>query len=398
MPPKRKALADTSSNKDTATESRNAKAAKTSDESDASKNSAAQSKVEVPRVAETATPATEKGKKSKAQPIKYSEPNTLSKKPEWTNDQWPNNGDFIDDENQDMPQDGQLIDEFCYRVSDLGIPLSEEGTKQVQKLDKEYAKRDQDAADMHIYNDWNGWGMSELLENFLKDFNKDVFKKTASPYQKWAYIEGLAVFFFGAEMEMVYWLGNEDGDRVTEIAQIVGTMILTTFDVPKEHDLFKPDSEVVNIGIVSLLMLHLFKQKAMDFDCDWAPEVVRLCDEAGIKLDDIVRKQVALEKKDIKEWRDEYKKKQTESEHAGKNDEGDGYKHFNERKDWTPEDDLDESKCKMWYRWDWKLEYAAFVKGGSHPGGKHYDLSKMSKAEKESYTLGTKAFSRRIGI
>ncbi|CZT49050.1 uncharacterized protein RSE6_09832 [Rhynchosporium secalis] len=379
MPPKRKALADTSSNKDTATESRNAKAAKTSDESDASKNSAAQSKVEVPRVAETATPATEKGKKSKAQPIKYSKPNTSGRMFNGQTMVISLMMKFIDDENQDMPQDGQLIDEFCYRVSDLGIPLSEEGTKQVQKLDKEYAKRDQDAADMHIYNDWNGWGMSELLENFLKDFNKDVFKKTASPYQKWAYIEGLAVFFFGAEMEMVYWLGNEDGDRVTEIAQIVGTMILTTFDVPKEHDLFKPDSEVVNIGIVSLLMLHLFKQKAMDFDCDWAPEVVRLCDEAGIKLDDIVRKQ-------------------TESEHAGKNDEGDGYKHFNERKDWTPEDDLDESKCKMWYRWDWKLEYAALVKGGSHPGGKQYDLTKMSKAEKESYTLGTKAFSRRIGI
>jgi hypothetical protein len=94
-----------------------------------------------------------------------------------------------------MPKNGELIDEFCDRVSDLGIPVSEDGMKVCEKLDDEYEKRDQDARDMHIFNDWNGWGMSEVMENLLKDFNRDIFKKTISPFKKWAYLEGLACFF-----------------------------------------------------------------------------------------------------------------------------------------------------------------------------------------------------------
>ena len=39
--------------------------------------------------------------------------------------------------------------------------------KLCQKLDKEQEKRDQDRRDMFIYNDWNGWGISEAMENFV---------------------------------------------------------------------------------------------------------------------------------------------------------------------------------------------------------------------------------------
>lgn len=59
------------------------------------------------------------------------------------------------------------MDEFCDRVSDLGIPVSEEGAKLTQNLDNEVEKRDQDRLDMHIYTDWNGWGMSECFENYV---------------------------------------------------------------------------------------------------------------------------------------------------------------------------------------------------------------------------------------
>lgn len=37
-----------------------------------------------------------------------------------------------------------------------------------QKLDKEQEKRDQDRLGMFIYNDWNGWGISEAMENFVR--------------------------------------------------------------------------------------------------------------------------------------------------------------------------------------------------------------------------------------
>ena len=91
----------------------------------------------------------------------------LSKKPNYMNLQWPNLADFIKDKNQDMPKHGELMDEYCYRVSDLGIPVSEDGMKVCEKLDKEYEKRDQDIRGMCIYNDWNGWGMGEVMENLV---------------------------------------------------------------------------------------------------------------------------------------------------------------------------------------------------------------------------------------
>ncbi len=81
--------------------------------------------------------------------------------------QWPNIGDFINDKNQDMPKEDQLIDEYCYRVSDLGLPVSDDGMEICQKLDREYEKRDQEGQGMYICNDWNGWGMSEVLENYV---------------------------------------------------------------------------------------------------------------------------------------------------------------------------------------------------------------------------------------
>lgn len=81
--------------------------------------------------------------------------------------QWPNYRNFKDDKDQDMPNAGEPLGDFRYRVSDLGFPISEEGMQMVQKLRKEQEKRDQDGKGMFIYNDWNGQGMSELMENFV---------------------------------------------------------------------------------------------------------------------------------------------------------------------------------------------------------------------------------------
>ena len=63
----------------------------------------------------------------------------------------PNIGDFLNDKNQDMPKDGELMDEFCYRVSDLGFPISEEGMNMCQKLDEEQLKQDQNKKNICTY-------------------------------------------------------------------------------------------------------------------------------------------------------------------------------------------------------------------------------------------------------
>jgi hypothetical protein len=59
------------------------------------------------------------------------------------------------------------MDEFCHRTSDLGLPISEDGMKMCEKIEKEVGKRDQDERGMHIYSDWNGWGVSEVMDNLV---------------------------------------------------------------------------------------------------------------------------------------------------------------------------------------------------------------------------------------
>lgn len=124
--------------------------------------------------------------------------------------------------------------------------------------------------------------------------------------------------------------GNEDGLGVEEIIHMLGVMVLTSFSMLSEHSLFKPDSEVKNISIMSLLLLEFLQGPATDFDCVWGPEVVRLCDEAGFELDKDLRKQIKLTKENLQDMRDIA---------------------------WIPEDDSsEEGSERMCYPWDWKLE------------------------------------------
>jgi hypothetical protein len=127
-------------------------------------------------------------------------------------------------------------------------------------------------------------------------------------------------------------------------------MVLTAYAALSEHSLFGPDSEVKNIGIISLMMLEFAQGDGQDLDIGWGCEIVRMCDEAGIKLDKEVRKQVSVSKADLKKMRAAYKGKK------------DGYKKAAEIKGWKPEDDIGgEWEEKEWFRWDWKLEVSSLL-------------------------------------
>lgn len=138
---------------------------------------------------------------------------------------------------------------------------------------------------------------------------------------------------------------NEDGDSVKEVASMLGLMVLTVYEALAEHSLFKPDSEVKNIGIMRLMMLEFAQEDGQDLDIGWGCEIVRLCDEAGIDLDKEVRKQVSVSKDDLKKMRAAYAEKKDDYEKAA------------EIKAWKPKDDIGGRwEDKQWFRWDWKHE------------------------------------------
>jgi len=144
---------------------------------------------------------------------------------------------------------------------------------------------------------------------------------------------------------------NEDGDSVAKIAEMLGLMTLTCYEALSEHALFKPGSDIKNIGIMSLMLLEFARGSGCDLDIGWGCEVVRMCDEAGIDLDKELRKQVDFSKEDLKNMREDYEDKE------------EGYKDTAEMKDWKPEDDIGNrwgGDRRDWYRWDWKLEVRCY--------------------------------------
>lgn len=72
---------------------------------------------------------------------------------------------------------------------------------------------------------------------------------------------------------------------------MVGSMFLTTFEILAESSLFKPDSEIKNIGIICPLVLEFLAGHAFDLECGWDTKIVRMCDDTGINLDKELRKQ-----------------------------------------------------------------------------------------------------------
>jgi hypothetical protein len=150
---------------------------------------------------------------------------------------------------------------------------------------------------------------------------------------------------------------------------MLGLMVLTSYEILSEHDLFKPQSEIRNIGIMSLLVLE-FLESCSDFDCTWGCEVVRLCDEAGIDLHKEIRKQAPVSEQSLKDMREVYREKKAASDFGNDEYDGNGYIAFKKKKNWKPEDDIggdDGAKTipytdeKMWYRWDWTQEASSSI-------------------------------------
>lgn len=144
-------------------------------------------------------------------------------------------------------------------------------------------------------------------------------------------------------------LVNDDSECMKEIFNIIGTLILTSFDVLSEHDLLGPDSPLPNIGIIALLMIEFLYDTPGDIDSDWAHEVVRALDKAGVELKP--QKEVAVSQDKIDELRAQYQEKENEEVEDGKT----VYEHHAGIKFWSPGDDFEGGE-RLWARWDWKKE------------------------------------------
>ncbi|KAI9842571.1 MAG: hypothetical protein M1830_007796 [Pleopsidium flavum] len=123
----------------------------------------------------------------------------------------------------------------------------------------------------------------------------------------------------------------------------------------------------------------------------WPREVVRISDKNGVEI----KGPVGVEDT-VKKLREEVEENGSEisDEDDGKDKATSGGGKKSNGGKWTPKDDY-EGEERQWFKWDWKLEFAAFYKdhrkqdeytGKYFLGGGHHDITKFSKADKKRYT------------
>jgi len=94
--------------------------------------------------------------------------------PRYISVSWPTNeSEKADDEGEedkdpDMPKPGcTLTQAMIKKVSNMGYPISIDGIEKFEWMIQEQEKREQDMHHMYIYNDFSGYGCSEMIENFV---------------------------------------------------------------------------------------------------------------------------------------------------------------------------------------------------------------------------------------
>ena len=88
---------------------------------------------------------------------------------------WPghDSDDGEDDHQEEEEEEGDpkpgdtLPEDKVKRVSKRGYPVTRDGIEKFQWIIKEQQKRDQDCHNMYIYNDFSGYGCTEMLENLV---------------------------------------------------------------------------------------------------------------------------------------------------------------------------------------------------------------------------------------
>ncbi|PVH91953.1 hypothetical protein DM02DRAFT_677788 [Periconia macrospinosa] len=186
--------------------------------------------------------------------------------------------DEEEDENEDEDEDEDEEDEKRDRCA-------------ADCLEKQAFNRDQDAHGVYMYNDYTAWGINEVVDNWLKDFNKEVSKRTVSPYGVWAHLEGISMFL---QLDYIgIWFQGDDSRGYAETIALVGRALLTGLQILGDHRLLKPYQHSTgglrNISIV-LAMFVEFARSWINIGGDhhgetkWVPKVGRIAKENNIEI------------------------------------------------------------------------------------------------------------------
>lgn len=132
---------------------------------------------------------------------------------------------------------------------------------------------------MYIYTDFEAYGILELLENLIIDFNGAFEEKDIN--KMWSILATLANWLNHESSQA--WVSVDDSERAANTFQVVGCAFLTALHLIDREGELKQDSKFRDLGLVMALFLQAGASTPEDF-MDWAPKIILYAKRAGIDL------------------------------------------------------------------------------------------------------------------
>ncbi|KAI8711667.1 hypothetical protein NCS52_01430800 [Fusarium sp. LHS14.1] len=218
---------------------------------------------------------------------------------------------------------------------------------------QESTKRDQDSFGLHYYNDFTWYGALEVVESIISTFDA-AFTPKASYWDWWPEVEVLVLGLYSTFLEFEMC---DDGQRCGKVIELIGYLVVAAMEALKKEGVFKPDSEIRNLGLVLAMFIQWgHGELPYGFEeelCSWAYKLLDMADEAGIDLTGPPRYEKAIKK--IIDERDRKAK-----------------------------------AMKKWDKVNWATKLRAYTSkhgGKSRFGGHQYDIAKQSAAERKRHSL-----------
>lgn len=96
-------------------------------------------------------------------------------------------------------------------------------------------KRDQDLFCMHVFNDFTGYGLQEVIENQLNEFNVLMNEKEPDAIKLWVQLSALAQWLMNQQLGP--WMMQDDGARWSDTVFMIGVAALTTLNMVERSGL-----------------------------------------------------------------------------------------------------------------------------------------------------------------
>ncbi|KAI9735915.1 MAG: hypothetical protein M1834_001381 [Cirrosporium novae-zelandiae] len=333
-------------------------------------------------------------------------PETLQ--PEWVTNEKHANG--IQDEEEDdeyEPKEVIVISDeepgcgkrecICRQPANLHPDhpwvISREGLQVLKSLNQALIARDSNYAGVILYNDYDAYESCEVVENAITAIKRQVAKKPQDPKAVWAQTKGLAIFLHGGVCD-VWWMGSE-GPQYANTVNLIGRGLLAglpiIFDTPKGQSMLSENPAIVrkNIGLIMALYIifgrNWDEMGSQDKETQWMRNVVRVAKKHNIEIKGPHGVEKGVE--ELLEMDREEGEEDDATDSSSEEFLPEWKKPLEQLKSMYPNTVSTAPKGRNPQRMflDTFKAYASAYGQGGKIGGKRYDLSNMSKSEREYY-------------